>query len=232
MPLCSRWYGLHRVLAASCSLTIVLSAGLAAQATTPVDPNRGCQSPVSQRTADAGCWLTVEAPLGILPSEPLFWHLHSYPTAAAAEAARGSRGTVTESFGKHWLFSIEPENWRPTAGERIAVIGPLLIASGKPYTARYMEAVFPPGFQTVRAGHRHSGAEAWYVLSGAQCLETPSGTTVVRAGESSMVPEGPPMSISGMGPETRRSVLLVLHPTGQPWVSPAPDWIPKGLCPK
>ena len=85
---------------------------------------------------------------------------------------------------------------------------------------------------TAGGGHRHSGAEAWYVLTGAQCLETPDSLIVARAGESAMVPPGPPMAISGVGPETRRAVLIVLHPTAEPWVSPATDWAPAGRCPK
>ncbi len=203
-----------------------------AQSATPMDPSRGCRTPVSQRPGDTGCYLTVEAALGTLDGRPVFWHLYTYPTATAAEAARGPRGTVAHSFAKHWVYTIEAQGWRPTAGERIAVIGPLAVAGDKPYTARYMEAVFPPGYQTTAGGHRHSGPEAWYVLTGAQCLETPTGPIVARAGEGTMVPEGPPMSISGIGAETRRSVLLVLHPTAEPWVSAAPDWTPTGLCPK
>jgi hypothetical protein len=70
-------------------------------------------------------------------------------------------GTVAESFGKHWLYTIAPEGWRPGTGERIAVIGPLLVATDKPYTARYLEAVFPPGYKTSGAGHRHPGPEAY-----------------------------------------------------------------------
>jgi hypothetical protein len=55
---------------------------------------------------------------------------------------------------------------------------------------------------------------------------------IVRAGEGAMVPAGPPMAISGVGSETRRSVLLVLHPNGEPWVAPSPDWTAEGRCPK
>jgi hypothetical protein len=177
----------------------------------------------------------VETSLGELRGGPFYWHLYSYSTSTAAEAARGPRGTVTESFGKHWLFAIEAEDWRPAAGERVAVIGPLSVKQATRYTARYMEAVFPADAQPPRvgqAGHRHSGAEAWYLLTGAQCLETPAGPMVVRAGEGAMVPEGPPMAISGVGPDTRRSVLLVMHPTAEPWVSRAPDFTVQGLCPK
>ena len=174
----------------------------------------------------------METALGVLRDGPLFWDLYTYPTSTAAAAARGPRGTVAESFGKHWLFTIEVRDWRPAAGERVAVIGPLSTKHDTPYTARYMEAVFPPDFRTPLAGHRHSGAEAWHILTGAQCLETPAGPMVRRAGESAVVPEGPPMAISVVGPETRRAVVLVLHPTAEPWASPAPDWTPSGACPK
>jgi mannose-6-phosphate isomerase-like protein (cupin superfamily) len=180
---------------------------LATQSAATPDPNRGCRTSVGQRSSDAGCWLT-------------------------AEAARGPRGTLAESFGRQWVYTIEREGWRPGAGERVAVIGPLAVDPAVAYTARYMEAVFPPSYQSVALGHRHSGAEAWYVLTGAQCLETPAGPMVARAGEGTMVPAGPPMAISGVGPETRRSVLLVLHPTAELWVTSAPDWTAKGLCPK
>jgi hypothetical protein len=44
-------------------------------------------------------------------------------------------------------------------------------------------------------------------------LETPEGITVARTGEAAVVPEGPPMALSSVGQETRRSVLLVLHDT-------------------
>lgn len=155
----------------------------------PEQPPRGCDTPISQRKIEAGCYTTAETQLGKLPDGQLFWHLHQYPNRQAAESARGPTGTVTESFGRHWLYTIAEENWRPSTGERIAVIGPFVVANDKPYTARYMEAVFPPGFaQPTMVGHRHPGPEAWYVLSGKQCLETPNGLIMASAGEGTMVP--------------------------------------------
>jgi quercetin dioxygenase-like cupin family protein len=135
-----------------------------------------------------------------------------------------------ESFGKVWLFTIAEQSWRPAGGERVAVVGPLAITPGKQYTARYMEAIFSPGMKSNV--HRHEGPEAWYVLTGAQCLETPDGISVVRAGAGAVVQQGPPMILQSVGSETRRSVLLVLHESSQQWVTPAPDWKPKGLCPQ
>jgi len=190
----------------------------------------GCNTPVSQRTGEVGCYLAATEFLGVLPQGPLFWHLHVYPSRAAAETAKGPRGTVVESFEKVWVHTIADSEWRALSGERVAAIGPLSITAGKQYTARYMEAVFTPGMKA--AVHRHSGPEGWYLVSGAQCLETPDAITVARTGEGAVVPEGPPMALSSVGTETRRSVLLVLHDTSQPWITMASDWKPKGRCPK
>jgi len=136
-------------------ITSLLAAAAAAGIVCAQVPG-GCNTPVSQRTGEAGCYLTATELLGALPQAALFWHLYVYPTHAAAESAKGSRGTVVESFDKVWLYTIADSEWRASSGERIATIGPLPITAGKQYTARYMEAVFPPGMRA--AIHRHSGA--------------------------------------------------------------------------
>ena len=188
----------------------------------------GCDVPVSRRTSETGCYLVATTSLGILPDVSLFWHLHRFQTRAQAEAAAESRSTVVESLGHVWLYTIAEEGWKPTAGEVVAVIGPLPIIKGTTYIARYMEAVFAPGMQT--AVHRHSGPEAWYVLSGAQCLETPERTLIAKAGEGAVIAGGPPMMLSGIGQEIRRSVVLVLHDDTLPWMTMETEWKPGGRC--
>ena len=101
--------------------------------------------------------------------------------------AAESRSTVVESLGHVWLYTIAEERCKPTAGERVAVILPLPIIKGTTYIARYMEAVFAPVMQT--AVHRHSCPEASYVLSGAQCLETPERTLIAKACEGAVIAE-------------------------------------------
>jgi len=185
--------------------------------------------PVSQRTGELGCWITANADLGQLPQEPIFWHLYTDPTRAEAEAAKGPRGTVVESLGKVWLLTIDTAGWRPSAGTRVAEIGPLPVTATTNYSAQYMEAIFTPGM-TSRA-HRHSGPEAWYTLTGETCLETPEGKMTGRAGGSHViVPGGPPMHLTATGTETRRALVLILHDSAQPATTPTPDWTPKGLC--
>ena len=189
-----------------------------------------CDTPIARRTSEVGCYLTAVDALGAAPSYPVYWHLHTYPSRAAAETARPLRGTIAESLGRVWLFTMAEANWHPASGDFVARVGPIPMTAGKRYTVRYMEATFTPGMRT--SAHRHSGAEAWYVLTGAQCLETPDGITVVHAGQSAMVREGPPMLLSGVGSDVRRALVLVVHDSSQPWITPAHDWTAKGLCPK
>ena len=185
--------------------------------------------PASQRNGEIGCWILAQESLGQLSQAPLFWHLDTYPSRAAAEAAKSLRGTVVESLGKVWLFTIAEAGWRPTGGERVAEIGPLIpINSGEKYTAQYMEATFTPGMESPV--HVHPGPEAWYTLSGEVCLETPDGKLTGHAGESTVVPGGPPMRLTITGTEQRRSLVIVLHDASKHWVINTTDWTPKGLC--
>lgn len=185
--------------------------------------------PAAERTGELGCWITAQTELGKLPQQEIFWYLDTYATRAAADAAKGPRGTVVESLGRVWLLTIDGDGWRAAGGERIAQIGPLPVEPDASYSAQYMEAIFAPGM--TAPAHRHSGPEAWYTLSGETCLETPEGTMVGRAGGSHViVPGGPPMHLTATGTETRRALVLILHDSAQPPTTPAPDWTPKGLC--
>jgi quercetin dioxygenase-like cupin family protein len=191
-----------------------------------------CEVPVSERKGDIGCYVAEIKPLGQLPDIPLFWHLYVFPNRAAAEATKAPRYSIVEAFGKIWLFSIAPNDWHSSTGERVAVVGPLPHSIDKSYTARYLEAVIPPGERTPI--HTHAGPEAWYLLAGAECLETPEGISVAHAGDSAVVREGLPMILSSVGNETRNVFALVLHDSTQPWtmVMRGDQWKPTGRCPK
>jgi len=185
--------------------------------------------PAAQRGGqELGCYVLASQELGKLPDTRLYWHLHVYPTQAAAEAAKGKLGTVVESFGRVWLFAVAGASWNPTGGERISRVGPLPIAHGGSFTAEYMEATFMPGMKS--RAHTHPGPEAWYVIEGEQCLETPGHKQVMRQGEGGFVPEGPPMVLWGTGKSKRQSLVLILHDTTRPMTEPAPDYTPAGLC--
>ena len=183
--------------------------------------------------ATRGCYLTATLVLSELPSGPIYWHVYSYPTRAMADAAtRPPASIVVESLGTIWLFAIGDAAWQVPTGQRVARIGPLPVSPAKRYTARFMEAVFPPGQGLQTAVHHHSGPEAWYVVSGAQCLRTPDVTTVLRKGEGGFVAGGPPMMLTGLCPDPRRALALVLHDSDKPWMTVTTDWSPTVSCPE
>ena len=212
-------------IAASATVAMALTTGVLGAQTD------GTCIPVSERAGRAfGCFIAARTELGALPKEPaLFWHLDTYPTVAAATSAAGPRGTVVESLGKIWLFSIADSVYRPTGGTRVARIGPLPLIDAAQFAAVYMEGVFQPGMSSVV--HRHAGVEAWFTLEGSQCLETPAGRIDQRAGDPGVLaPPDVPMMLTGTGTGPRRSVVLILQDATQPRSTPAHDWVPKGLC--
>jgi quercetin dioxygenase-like cupin family protein len=195
----------------------------------PQDTAVGC-IPLSERAGRPfGCFIIASQPIGIIAPGDAYWHLETFPTRAAAEKQKGERGVVYEVFDKVWLLTMGPAATRTSGGQHVAAIGPLPIATGRPYTAQFMEATFQPGMKS--RVHRHGGPEAWYTLSGEVCLETPAGSMVGSAGgREVIVPGGPPMELTATGKEVRRSLVLILHDSEQPHTTLAPDWKPKGLC--
>jgi quercetin dioxygenase-like cupin family protein len=186
-----------------------------------------CRS-VAERDQEIGCWILSNDPLGEFTEKQVFWHLDSFETREAAEAAKGRRSTVLQALGKVWLLTIGDADWRAASGQHISTIGPLPITPGA-YTAQYMEAVFAPGM--TAPAHTHSGPEAWYTVAGETCLETPDGIQVGRAGRPPViVPGGTPMHLTATGTETRRALVLILHDANKPATTLYHDWKPKGLC--
>jgi quercetin dioxygenase-like cupin family protein len=187
--------------------------------------------PVAQRgQRTLGCYITAREELGRLPRDTaLYWHIDRFTSEAVAQAARGSRGTVVHSLGKIWLFTIADSAWRPSKGTRVSRIGPLPLVQADSFAAVYMEGVFEPGMHSLV--HRHPGAEAWYTLVGEQCLETPQGKLVQRAGDAGvLVPGGIPMMLTGTGSGIRQSLVLILQDATEPRSTVATDWTPTGLC--
>ncbi len=214
-------------------MRLLLLLGLMAQTAaccTRLSAQTGCE-PVAQRgSRELGCYITARQELGRLPRDTLlYWHVDSFPGLAAADSARTPRSTIVRSLGSNWLFTIAETGWQAPAGYHVAVIGPVPLFAADSFAAVYMEGVFEPGMQT--AVHRHPGTEAWYTLTGQQCLETPRGRMVQKAGDPGvMVPGGEPMILTGIGTTIRRSLVLILQDATQPRSMLATDWTPAGLC--
>ncbi len=136
---------------------------------------------------------------------------------------------MVEILGHVWLFTIADKSWQSASGEHVANVGPLPLPVAKSLMATYMEGNFRPGMQSTV--HRHPGTEAWFVLSGAQCLETPHGNQFGRPGAAPViVPPGEPMLLTGVGKEQGHWLVLILMDATMPRGSPAEDWTPAHSC--
>jgi hypothetical protein len=69
-------------------------------------------------------------------SDPLvYWHLQTYPSLAAANAAKSSSGIVVQEESRVWLSEFGSQDLASHGGHRVAVIGPLSLVAGKKYDA-------------------------------------------------------------------------------------------------
>ena len=210
-------------------LSLALPMQSSSPASHPQGPDVPTCAPIAQRVSEVGCWIITDEPVGRVSSGPVFWHLETFPTRAAAAAAKRPGAAVIEALGKTWLMTIATADFRAASGDPVAQIGPLPVSSTIEYSATYMEAIFTPGMES--STHTHSGPEAWYTLTGETCLETPDGRMIGRAGGPPViVPAGPPMHLTATGTTTRRAIVLILHDRSQPATTVTHAWTPKGLC--
>jgi quercetin dioxygenase-like cupin family protein len=177
-----------------------------------------CVVPVAQRPQEMGCYLITETTIGPLRGNSAYWHIFRYAGPVDAEAAKVARDTVVQSLGQIWLLRISVNSRETATGGTLASsIGPLPLTNAPSYTARYMETVSSPGMRT--AVHRHSGPEAWFLLSGVQCAATDQGSTKVVAGQGAFVPANLMMQLDTIGSTKRQALVLVLHDSRLPWTT-------------
>jgi quercetin dioxygenase-like cupin family protein len=175
----------------------------------------------------ADCKLLAKYEVPAFPDAPLFWHVATFPSRDAAESAKGQISFVVDAESRVWLYTFGPKNATPKRGSVLASVGPLLLPPAKSYEIVAYFVVMPA--RTRVDAHTHSGPEAWYVLAGAQCLETPAGVMRRAAGQGMIAPYNTPMVLTNPGPGVRRALFIVIHDASQPWMSDS-DWKPSGAC--
>lgn len=215
-------------LAALAALPVTASSAAPPTSPVPAEQLNVACSPVNGHQGQPGCWtlgsIAIAAPAGT----PLYWHVYEFASVAEAQRARDDQSHVIEAYGRIWLRAVTRREWRPRGGRHVASVGPMVRRSALPHTASLMEAMFTPGMRS--RVHTHPGPEAWVVLEGEQCLETPERTIRVRAGQSMMVRGGIPMVLYGTGNAVRRALVLIVHPTGQALGTAHHAWQPTQSC--
>jgi len=183
--------------------------------------------PPGTRRPEFGCF-NVAKVKGLHFSQPaVYWHLRTFANRSAADAAKSATGIVVEEDGRVWLSEFGARDMSLLGGEAIAVIGPMQLPKAEGYSAVLSYAVMRPG-DSSRV-HTHPGPEAWYVLAGEQCLETPTGANRSRAGGTMTVPPNVPMELNVTGQALRRAFALVIHDSTQDRGIPS-TWKPAGAC--
>lgn len=193
-----------------------------------VAPHEQCGELRAGRGAD-GCYWNASINLGPMPSQ-VYWHIDRFPDSKAADAARTLLGSVTVTFNNQTLLQTINDNpgWRPAGGEHLGTVGPLGVSDGPDLTARLMEATAPT--PAMAFPQIHSGPEAIFQLVGSACIETTQGARRIVKGESLVIPRDTPMQLQSGGLAVSRSLILVIHPTDQPWMDRKSAWVPKVLC--
>ena len=160
----------------------------ASQAGVPPVPGL-CSMPVPANRNEAGCYQTSELDLTGAPPV-IYWHIYEFslPAAAAAEARRHRWSAVAQAHSRIWLYVLSGASEPVAGGTERASIGPLKVPSG-PVTAHFSEAIFPPGMKT--RVHSHPGPEAFYIVEGEQCMETPTDKRLIPTGGTYVVESGP-----------------------------------------
>jgi quercetin dioxygenase-like cupin family protein len=183
--------------------------------------------PASQKRPEFGCF-NIATVTGLQFTQPaVYWHLRTFESRSAADAVRSATGLVVEEDGRVWLSEFGPRDLASRGGKEIAVIGPMQLPTAQDYSAVLSYAVMRPG-DSSRV-HTHPGPEAWYVLAGEQCLETPAGASRSKAGGTMTVPPNIPMELNVTGAALRRAFALVIHDSTQDRGIPS-RWKPSGAC--
>ena len=188
----------------------------------------GCEAPAAANQGKMGCYLDVAVEIGPLPGQ-VYWHIDEFPNEASARGAATRASAVVSAYGRTFLETVNADAaWRPRGGTRLAVVGPMPVPEGVPLTARFMQGMTEAGATT--RPHRHSGPEGFLLLDGAICVETPAGAHRTNRWETLWLPGEMPMHLTSAAGGVRRSVLVVIHPSSQPWMTVMPEWTPTGAC--
>lgn len=204
--------------------SLLLMSAAVAEADVPPVPGL-CTGPVPEDRDTPGCYKTGEVALDGT-KRAIYWHIYAFSdaAAAAAEARKHRHAATTQMHAIAWLYVLGSRDETVTGGSRKAMIGPIPVGR-EDMVAHFAASVFPPGMRT--RVHSHPGAEAFYVVDGEQCMETPSERRLVRASETYVVTDGLHLQAA---PKGRRNLVLILAPRGKPAVIPGGDWKPTGFC--
>jgi quercetin dioxygenase-like cupin family protein len=173
-----------------------------------------CVENSPERRGELGCSIVEIKSLPQTLKEPLFWHIDRFDSAEHARAAAGPASIAFDAHGTSWLMTIESKTDNHYGGEHVTQVALPALPPAPKYSMLVISAYITAG-QTSRV-HNHSGAEAFYVVDGEQCLETPDRIYPMHKGETLAVPAGVAMRLVATGTTPRRGLAVIVYDSAQP----------------
>jgi quercetin dioxygenase-like cupin family protein len=189
-------------------LALVAADTLTAQLADTCAPN----SP--ERRGAVGCTIVETKALPDGLREPLFWHIDRFASLERARSAVGPASVAFDAASASWLMTIESQTSDHHGGEHVTQVGPLQLPSATKYAMQAFSVAWTPGLYSLV--HHHSGVEAFYVIDGEQCLQTPTEASRMGPGDTAALPAGVVMRVMATGTTMRRALAVLVHDAAQP----------------
>lgn len=173
-----------------------------------------CVQDSPERRGELGCSIVEIKPLPPTLATSQYWHIDRFDTGAHARAAVTPVSIALEAHGWWWLLSVEPDTRDHHGGKHVSQVKLPLLPVAARYSMLVISAYVASGL-TSRI-HTHSGVEGFYVVDGAQCLETEARADTMRKGEGLAVPAGVTMRLVAIGPVPRRALAVVVYDATMP----------------
>lgn len=178
--------------------------------------------------AEFGCKLIARPTVTRFPAGPVYWHLARYASREQALVDGRFTDYITEAGDEVWLHRFGVEGDVPRGGLQTATVGPLAIPKLPVYEIDVFYVVMPAGARTPV--ETRPGPAAWFVLDGAQCVETSRGVVQAETGEGAVAPRaGTPMQWVNTGAGAERALFVLVRDPGRHLAAPS-RWKPKGAC--
>lgn len=215
---------------------LVSVCGAASAQTTPAPP--AAQAPTIQcadssasgKIGSTPCTIFAKRMVREFPgrADTVVWNVMAYATRPEAESQLTPTSAVIEMDNKVWLLNVAPTVSHQEHALQASAIRPIPLPPAKSYEIIFAYVAVPPGAHS--AIHVQSGPEAWYVLAGSQCVETPDTVLHIRRGGGGMVPADTPLYLVATGTTTRRAFFVIVHDAERPFYTEIDSWHPRGRC--
>lgn len=181
-----------------------------------------------ERHGGMGCSYVANKALKGPFREPVYWHIDRFESGEKARAAESPDSVAFEGHGSWWLLTVESATDNHHGGTHVSqVLLPPLPPVLK-HSMLVISSYTSPGL-TSRV-HHHSGVEAFFVVDGEQCLETPTHAYPMKTGDALVLPTGVTMQMVVTGSAPRRAIAAVIYDGTLPPTTPSQDAVPLIAC--